>query len=251
MFHSPNKYIFASPELVLPEGIKKKIMIKKDELVEEYIKEAAPFAKPILKHLRKIILETCPEAEEKILHGYPSYLYRDGLLCGILAFKNSCCGLFFAKSKIIDDPKGLLGSHSPLKGVPDGSLSYITDMKKLPSDDIIIGFIKQAMKLNEDGIKAPGVRVGNVVQNLATPDFFQKELDKNSKAKKFYNGLEQIKKNAYIRYVLLPKTEISRQSNIIKSIGWLADGKEKDWNKGNGRAGRIKSSVHINTGKAS
>jgi uncharacterized protein YdeI (YjbR/CyaY-like superfamily) len=86
---------------------------------------------------------------------------------------------------------------------------------------------------------------------LATPDFFQKELDKNSKAKKFYNGLEQIKKNAYIRYVLLPKTEISRQSNIIKSIGWLADGKEKDWNKGNGRAGRIKSSVHINTGKAS
>ncbi len=41
-------------------------MAKKDSRVDAYIKRAAPFARPILKHLRKIVHVGCPDVEEMI-----------------------------------------------------------------------------------------------------------------------------------------------------------------------------------------
>src|SRR5437667_7775062 len=39
-------------------------MAKKDPRVDDYIKRTAPFARPILKHLRKIVHVGCPDVEE-------------------------------------------------------------------------------------------------------------------------------------------------------------------------------------------
>ena len=44
--------------------------------MSEYIQECAPFARPILKHLRKVIHDGAPGIEEAIKWGMPSFLYR-------------------------------------------------------------------------------------------------------------------------------------------------------------------------------
>ena len=49
-------------------------MPKKDPRIDTHIKNAAPFAKPILNHLRRIIHKSCPEVEETLKWGQPSYL---------------------------------------------------------------------------------------------------------------------------------------------------------------------------------
>ncbi len=122
--------------------------MKKNEDVDQYIKKAQPFAQPILIHLRKLIHETCPNVEEKIKWGMPSFEYK-GLLCGFAAFKEHCTFGFW-KASLMKDPTLMLNAKSE---VAMGHLGRITSIKDLPSDKKIIGYIKEAMKLNDDGIK--------------------------------------------------------------------------------------------------
>src|SRR5678815_1872824 len=64
-------------------------MPKKDPRVDAYIAKAADFAKPILKHLRKLVHTACPEVEETLKWNMPAFTYK-GILCGMAAFKEHC-----------------------------------------------------------------------------------------------------------------------------------------------------------------
>ena len=48
-------------------------MAQKDKRVDEYIEKSAEFARPILKHLRQIIHNACPEAEETMKWKFPHF----------------------------------------------------------------------------------------------------------------------------------------------------------------------------------
>ena len=48
-------------------------MAGKDRRVDAYIKRAAPFARPILKHLRKVVHAGCPDVEETIKWNSPFF----------------------------------------------------------------------------------------------------------------------------------------------------------------------------------
>ncbi|MBI1804045.1 MAG: DUF1801 domain-containing protein [Ignavibacteriae bacterium] len=64
-------------------------MGKKDRRVDAYIARSADFAKPILKHLRELVHHGCPESEETIKWGFPSFDYK-GPFCSMAAFKQHC-----------------------------------------------------------------------------------------------------------------------------------------------------------------
>jgi uncharacterized protein YdhG (YjbR/CyaY superfamily) len=51
-------------------------MPKRDPRVAEYIQKCAPFARPILRHLSKVIHGGGPGLEEAIKWGMPSFLYQ-------------------------------------------------------------------------------------------------------------------------------------------------------------------------------
>src|SRR6185312_15679009 len=63
--------------------------MKTDPRVDAYIAKSADFAQPILRHLRGLVHDACPEAEETIKWGMPSFTYH-GILCGIAGFKAHC-----------------------------------------------------------------------------------------------------------------------------------------------------------------
>ena len=64
-------------------------MVKTNPSFDAYIKAAAPFAQPILKHLRELVHKACPEVEETIKWGFPHFDYK-GIMCSMAAFKNHC-----------------------------------------------------------------------------------------------------------------------------------------------------------------
>jgi hypothetical protein len=74
-------------------------MGKRDPRVDAYIDKSAPFAKPILKHLRKIVHAGCPDVEETIKWQFPHFDYK-GIMCGMAAFKNHCAFGFWKGSLI-------------------------------------------------------------------------------------------------------------------------------------------------------
>ena len=123
-------------------------MMKTEPKVDQYIENAAPFAQPILRHLRELVHRTCPEVEEKIRWGFPHFDYK-GLLVSMAAFKQHCAFTFW-KGDLLNDPEGML-KRSPNSGM--GHLGKIRQLSDLPGDKDLEGFIREAMHLNELGIK--------------------------------------------------------------------------------------------------
>lgn len=65
-------------------------MATHDPRIDAYIAKAAPFAQPILAHLRALVHEACPEVEETIKWSSPFFLYR-GMFCHIGRVQAALC----------------------------------------------------------------------------------------------------------------------------------------------------------------
>src|SRR5438270_8098197 len=117
-------------------------MPKIDPRVDAYITNAADFAKPILKHLRKLVHEACPEVEETIKWSFVSFGYK-GILCGLASFKHHCTFGFW-KSQLV------LGKKE--KDDAMGSFGRLTKLSDLPGDAVTIGYLRKAMQLNYDTV---------------------------------------------------------------------------------------------------
>ena len=99
-------------------------MPKTDPRVDAYIAKSSDFAKPILKHLRKLVHQGCPEVEEMIKWSFPAFVYK-GILCGMAAFKEHCTFGFWKGELFLgkDEQDGAMGSFGRL-----------TNVSQLPSD---------------------------------------------------------------------------------------------------------------------
>src|SRR5438067_996661 len=128
-------------------------MGKKDKRVDDYIAKSADFAKPILNHLRELVHKAVPEVEETIKWGFPSFDYK-GPFCSMASFRQHAVFGFW-KHVLINDPKGYLKERSVDGGEAMGSMGRITSLKDLLPDKVILDLIKQAKKLNDEGIKLP------------------------------------------------------------------------------------------------
>ncbi len=195
-----------------------------DKRVDAYIAKAAPFAQPILKHLRKIIHAACPDCEETMKWSIPSFDYK-GPFCSFAAFKAHCVFGFW-KTALIDDPKGILAEN---KDRAMGSLGRITDIKDLPSDKVITAFIKSAKKLNDDGVKLPARVKKTETTPLEIPDYFIKFLKKNKQAFATFEAFSPSHRKEYVQWITGAKTEETRNRRMQSAIEMMAEGKSRNW----------------------
>lgn len=72
-----------------------------------------------------------------------------------------------------------------------GSFGKMASLKDLPSDKILKALIKEAVHLNEEGIKLPSTARKNPVPGAAIvePEYVTKALNKNDAAKKSMGSL--------------------------------------------------------------
>lgn len=119
-------------------------MAEKDPRVDEYIAAAAPFAQPILKHLRQLVHAGCPDVEETIKWGFPHFEY-EGNLGGMAAFKGHCTFGFW-KGELI------FGPEKSEEGNGMGQFGRLTQLSDVPDDAVFLGYVRQAVELNEEGV---------------------------------------------------------------------------------------------------
>ncbi len=191
--------------------------------INAYIEKSAPFAKTILIHLRKLVHQACPCVEEKIKWGMPFFDYK-GPLCNMAAFKQHC-SFGFWKAALMKDPILLRNAESE---VAMGHLGRLTSVKDLPSDKKIISYLKEAMQLNEDGIKALKVKKENT-EVITIPSYFTEHLNKNIAANKHFNNFSVAKQREYINWIEEAKTEPTRVKRLAQAIEWIAEGKTRNW----------------------
>jgi len=194
-----------------------------DPRIDAYIKKAAPFAQPILKHLRELVHTGCPGCQETIKWGMPFFDYK-GPFCSIASFKQHCTFGFW-KTALIDDPKGIMLEN---KDKAMGSLGRITDRKDLPSDKAILALIRSAKKLNDADIKLPA-RKTTQKKEIPVPDYFSKELKKHKKAAASFDAFSPSHRREYLEWITEAKTEETRNKRMATAIEWIAEGKNRNW----------------------
>ncbi|GHM99707.1 hypothetical protein WSM22_11970 [Cytophagales bacterium WSM2-2] len=199
--------------------------MSKDKRVDAYIAKSADFAKPILNHLRALVHKGCPEVVETIKWGFPNFDYK-GVFCNMASFKQHCAFGFW-KYNLMDDPKGILETRN--EGGSMGNFNRITSLKDLPSDKIILDFIKQAVELNDKGVKRKVTVTPKGSKSIKTPAYFQKELNKDKAANDVFQEFSYTNRKEYIEWLEEAKTEETRNKRMAQAIEWIAEGKPRTW----------------------
>ncbi len=196
-------------------------MKKTNPAVDAYIAKAAPFARPILEKFRALVHQACPDVEETMKWSFPHFDYR-GIMAGMAAFKQHCA-IGFWKSSLMKDPQGILSESG---GTAMGR-SKITDVSELPPDKVLLDYIRQAVALNEQGVKV--ARPKKEKPALAVPKYFLAALKKNKKALAAFEAFPPSHKREYVEWVVDAKQEATREKRMKQAIEWIAEGKSRNW----------------------
>jgi uncharacterized protein YdeI (YjbR/CyaY-like superfamily) len=195
-----------------------------DSRVDAYIAKAAPFAKPILEHLRQLVHSVSPLLTETMKWGFPFFDYN-GSVCQMAAFKEHM-GFGFWKQKQLNDPGKLIQQEDGTAG----SFGKIISLNDLPPDEILIDFIKQAMLLNEPNNKKPAVKKETAPKAaIEMPVDFANLLAANPKAFDIYEKFSPSHKREYLEWIIESKSDTTRQKRMEQALEWISEGKSRNW----------------------
>jgi uncharacterized protein YdeI (YjbR/CyaY-like superfamily) len=190
----------------------------RDKRVDDYIEKSGDFAKPILAHLREIVHEGCPEVQEEMKWSFPNFVYK-GILCNMAAFKEHCSfGFWKAKLMFGEREREAMGNFGRL-----------TSVKDLPSKKSLVGYVKEAKRLNDEGVKIEKPKASKEKKDLVVPPYLLAALKKNNKASAAWDGFSYSHKKEYVEWVTEAKTEETRQRRLATTLEWLAEGKSRNW----------------------
>lgn len=192
---------------------------------DAYIEKAAPFARPILKRIRRLFHQACPEIQEVMKWSFPHFEYK-GIVGSMAAFKQHASYGFW-KASLMQD------THSLLKGVGSTSMGgmKVTSVDELPDDEILLEYITQAVALNESGTKVerPKKKVAKKELILKIPPDLQAALKKNKIAKTTFENFSPSHRKEYVEWITEAKQEATRQKRLATTLEWLSEGKPRHW----------------------
>lgn len=192
----------------------------RDPRVDAYIAKSAPFARPILSHIREVVHAGCPDVEEAMKWSFPHFMYK-GMLCSMASFKQHCAFGFWKGSLLKD-------GSMPAKDAM-GQYGRITSLADLPDATRLLRLVKQAAALNDEGAKVartPKVTRGKTVK---TPAYFIAAVRKNKKALATYEAFSPSHKREYVEWVTEAKAETTRKRRLETAVTWMAQGKGRNW----------------------
>jgi len=192
--------------------------------VDDYIAKSEDFAKPILEHLRQIIHDTCTDVEETVKWSYPHFEYKGDFLCILGAFKKHCSFSLY-KAELMKDPKI---AESVKAGKKMGYMDKITSISDLPSVDVLTSYIKEAMYLNETGVKKARV-TPSTAKEINIPNYFIKLLSENQRAKEIFESKSPSFRKEYVAWIIDAKTDATRQKRMDQALEWISEGKGRFW----------------------
>ena len=199
-------------------------MGKKDPRIDAYISKSADFAKPILKHMREVVHAGCPDVEETLKWGFPHFMYK-GILCSMASF-NAHCAFGFWKGKLLEEK---LKSVAKGQGPAMGDFGRVTSLSDLPAKKTLIRSVREAVALNDEGVKVPRESKGKGERSLVVPDYFHDALRKKKKALATFEGFSTSNKREYVEWVTEAKGEETRKRRLETAVAWMAEGKIRNW----------------------
>jgi uncharacterized protein YdeI (YjbR/CyaY-like superfamily) len=191
--------------------------MKTDPRVDDYISKAAPFAQPILRRIREVVHAGCPDVEETIKWSFPHFMHH-GILCSMASFKAHCAFGFSKEQLMTTGPNGAVTSFG-----------RVTSVKDLPRKQAFVRMVKEAVRLNEDGIKPPRKATDDRSRSVRAPADLLAALRNSPEARAAYEEMSPSHKREYIEWITEAKRDETRKRRVAQAVEWIAEGRIRDW----------------------
>lgn len=196
-------------------------MATRDPRIDAYIAASADFAQPILRHLRELVHAACPTVEETMKWSFPHFMH-EGMLCSMASFKAHCAFGFWKGALVLGEASRDTEAM--------GNLGRITRLEDLPPKTVLTGWIRDAMRLNEEGVMVPTRRKPALRRHaLAMPAELTAALQRHPRARAHFEAFSPSQRKEYVEWVAEAKTDATREKRIATTIEWLTEGKPMHW----------------------
>jgi uncharacterized protein YdeI (YjbR/CyaY-like superfamily) len=194
----------------------------RDPRIDAYIAKSADFAQPILVHIRETVHAACPDVTETMKWSMPHFDYK-GIMCAMAAFKQHATFGFW-KGALIDG----LGPNRANGGDAMGQLGKITSVKDLPSRKVLTGYVKAAMRLNDDGVVIAKPRKAPKPE-AKIPAELAAALKKNRRAAAEFEKFPPGQRREYAEWIAEAKRDETKATRVVQAVEWIAEGKTRNW----------------------
>jgi uncharacterized protein YdeI (YjbR/CyaY-like superfamily) len=165
--------------------------------------------------------EACPDVEETIKWSFPHFQYR-GMLCAMAAFKAHCTFGFW-RGRLVVAAAGR-GAEKAM-----GQFGKITRVEELPPRKVIAGYVKAAMKLNDEGVKAPPRARPKAKPPVRVPADLAAALKRSAKARAAFAEFPPSHRREYVEWITGAKRPETRARRVATAVAWIAEGKSYNW----------------------
>lgn len=190
-----------------------------DPRIDAYIAKAAPFAQPILKHLRVLIHRALPQLEETIKWGMPHWMVDNKNVAGMAAFKAHCALVIHGDGRQAQKDDGSMGQYGK-----------ITSMADLPADADLTANLKAAagrVQTIGNALKPPPAKTPQA--EIAMPEEFAAALAKVPAALSAFAALAPSHRREYLEWIVEAERADTRDKRIAQAVAWIAEGKKRNW----------------------
>lgn len=193
---------------------------------DEYIEQTEEFAQPLLTFFRECVLEACPAVEEVFKWSMPYFNYNGSNLSFMAGFKSHVTFGFWLGEKM-DDPNDIM-NRTGNSGM--GNFGKMASLDDLPKKEVLLNYIKEAMRLIDEGAKLPSqTSQKHKAILLEVPQSLVNALNQNPSAYHSFNNFSQSNRNEYSQWIGEAKTEKTELKRLHQTMEWLEEGKPKNW----------------------
>ena len=193
--------------------------MSRDPRIDAYIDKAAPFAKPILEHVRERVHVAAPEAEETMKWSSPTFTIDGKILLGMAAFKAHAALNFWRGQELRGDAA---------KADAMGQFGKLTSLDDLPPDRELDALIREGATLARTAPAPRKVKHEPKPAAELHPEFAD-ALKAHQKAKEVLENFSPSARREYIDWIAEAKQEKTRTKRIADAIEWLSEGKKRHW----------------------
>ena len=193
--------------------------MSRDPRIDAYIAKAAPFAQPILQHVRERVHAAAPEAEETLKWSTPTFTIDGKILLGMAAFKAHAALNFWRGQELRGDEA---------KADAMGQFGRLTSVDDLPSDKELDALIREGAELAKTAPAPRRVKHEPKPSAEIHPEFAE-ALKANPKAQETLEGFSPSARREYVDWIADAKQDKTRSKRIADAIEWLSEGKKRHW----------------------
>ncbi|MEO6152632.1 MAG: YdeI/OmpD-associated family protein [Croceibacterium sp.] len=197
--------------------------MQRDPRIDEKIAQAGDFAKPVLEHFRALIHSTIDGIEKTVKWGMPHFTYNGKNIAGMAAFKAHCA--------VVIHGAGRQGEQATdTRGM--GSYGKVGSLADLPDDAELAAKLREAReRIETDGsavTRQPAARTTKKAV-IPVPDDFAAALARDEVAQAMFDGFAPSQRWEYLDWITGAKRDGTRNRRIGEAVGWIAEGKKRNW----------------------